>query len=65
MCAGMYVWMQSLCVGMGVWMNHCVLYGCVDESVCVGMYVNVGVEESLCVGMGVWMNHCVLVWVCG
>ena len=23
-------------------------YGCVDE--------------SLCVGMGVWMNHCVLVW---
>ena len=26
-------------------------YGCVDE--------------SLCVGMGVWMNHCVLVWVGG
>ena len=26
-------------------------YGCVDE--------------SLCVGMGAWMNHCVLVWVCG
>ena len=26
-------------------------YGCVDE--------------SLCVGMGVWMNHCVLVWVRG
>ena len=25
-------------------------YGCVDE--------------SLCVGMGAWMNHCVLVWVC-
>ena len=23
-------------------------YGCVDE--------------SLCVGMGAWMNHCVLVW---
>ena len=45
-------------------------YGCVDESVCVGMNVYVGVDESLCVGMGVWMNHCVLVlcvvlWVCG
>ena len=40
-------------------------YGCVDESLCVGMYVYVGVDESLCVGMGVWMNHCVLVWVCG
>ena len=26
-------------------------YGCVDE--------------SLCVGMGVWMNHYVLVWVRG
>ena len=26
-------------------------YGCVDESVCVGM--------------GVWMNDCVLVWVRG
>ena len=25
-------------------------YGCVDE--------------SLCVGMGAWMNHCVLVCVC-
>ena len=43
-------------------MHHCVLvwvcgliivcwYGCVDE--------------SLCVGMGVWMNHYVLVWVRG
>ena len=40
-------------------------YGCVDESVCVGMNVYVGVDESLCVGMGVWMNHCVLVWVRG
>ena len=40
-------------------------YGCVDESVYVGMHVYVGVDESLCVGMGVWMNHCVLVWVCG
>ena len=26
-------------------------YGCVDESVCVGVYVYVGVDESLCVGM--------------
>ena len=51
-------------------------YGCVDESlyvgmgvwmnhVCVGMNVYVGVDESMCVGMGVWMNRCVLVWVCG
>ena len=43
-------------------MNYCVLvwvcggiivcwYGCVDE--------------SLCVGVGVWTNPCVLVWVCG
>ena len=50
-------------------------YGCVDESLCVGMgvWMNhcvwyacvVGVDELLCVGMGVWMNHCVLVWVCG
>ena len=37
-------------------------YGCVDESLCVGMEC---VDESLCIGMGVWMNHCVLVWVCG
>ena len=37
-------------------------YGCVDESLCVGMGC---VDESLCVGMGVWMNHCVLVWVRG
>ena len=35
-----------------------------DESLCVGMHVYVGVDESLCVGMGAWMNHCVLVWVC-
>ena len=34
---------ESLCVGMGAWMNL--------ESVCVGMYVYVGVDESLCVGM--------------
>ena len=40
-------------------------YGCVDESLCSGMYVYVRVVESLCVGMGVWMNHCVLVWVRG
>ena len=31
-------------------------YGCVDEYVCVGMNVYVGVG---------CMNHCVLVWVCG
>ena len=37
-------------------------YGCVDESLCVGMGC---VDESLCVGMGVCTNHCVLVWVCG
>ena len=37
-------------------------YGCVDESLCVGMGAW---DESLCIGMGVWMNHCVLVWVCG
>ena len=36
-----------------------------DESLCVGMHVYVGVDELLCVGMGVWRNHCVLVWVCG
>ena len=29
-------------------------YGCVDESVCVGMNVYVDV-----------MNHCVLLWMCG
>ena len=47
-------------------------YGCVDESLCVGMgaWMNHCVlvwvrDESLCVGMGAWMNHCVLVWVCG
>ena len=37
-------------------------YGCVDESLCVGM----GAWMNHCVyGMGVWMNHCVLVWVRG
>ena len=54
-------------------------YGCVDESLCVGMgawmnhvYVGVGIivcmNLSLCVGMGVWMNHgcvCVGIRVCG
>ena len=49
-------------------------YGCVDESLCVGMgawmnhgcvCVGMGVWMNHCVGMGVWMNHCVLVWVCG
>ena len=49
-------------------------YGCVDESLCVGMGAWMNhcvldeygcVDESLCVGMGVWMNHCVLAWVRG
>ena len=47
-------------------------YGCVDESLCVGMgawmnhcVLEWSVDESLCVGMGVWMNHCVLAWVRG
>ena len=38
-------------------------YGCVDESLCVGM--GAWMNHCVWVGMGVWMNHCVLVWVCG
>ena len=40
-------------------------YGCVDESVCVGMGVWMNHCVLVCMCMYVWMNHCELVWVCG